>query len=276
MHVIKELLEKIRASRFNFIILLMMVTLLISVIFIKGYPRAASDNSKHIVVNDVIETINLSANSKGKVIVIDPGHGSQVDMSLEPLAPGSSKKRVKAPIGAVGSFTEVPEYKVDWDVSLKLKKLLEDKGFIVVMTKSSIDENPGGIERAELGNKANARLVVRIHADSFEDKKVYGTTILVPEAESSDRKSLSEESGRCANIILGTLENNAGVKGRGVVLRGDLTAFNWSTVPTLLIEMGFLSNESEDKLLNTEDYQNKLARAIADGIEEAVKIEWNR
>ena len=276
MHVIKEFVEKIKVSRFNFIILLMLITLMVSIIFIKGNSRAASDNSKQIIVTDVIETINLSANSEGKVIVIDPGHGSEWDMSLEPLAPGSSRKRVKSPVGAVGSFTNIPEYKVDWDVALKLKKLLEDKGFIVVMTKDSIEENPSGIERAELGNKANARLVVRIHADSFEDKRVYGTTILVPEALSDDRKSLSEESSRCANIILNKLENNAGVKGRGVVLRGDLTAFNWSNVPTLLIEMGFLSNEKEDRLLNTDDYQNKLARVIADGIEEAVKIEWNK
>lgn len=276
MYAIKEFMEKIKASKFKFIILLMMVTLLVAVVYIKGNPLAASNNSKKIVVNDVIETMNLSANSEGKIIVIDPGHGSEWDMSLEPLAPGSDKKRVKSPVGAVGEFTKVPEYKVDWDVALKLKKILEDKGFIVVMTKTSIEENPGGIERAELGNKANARLVVRIHADSFEDESVYGTTILVPEALSDDRKSLSEESSRCANIILSALVNKAGVKDRGVVLRDDLTAFNWSNVPTLLIEMGFLSNEKEDRLLNTEDYQNKLAQAIADGIEEAVKIEWNR
>lgn len=276
MHVIKEFMEKVKASKFKFIILLMMLTLLAAIVFIKGNPRAASDNSKRIVVNDVIETMNLNSNSSGKVIVIDPGHGSEWDMSLEPMAPGSDKKRVKSPVGAVGEFTKIPEYKVDWDVSLKLKKILEDKGFIVVMTKSSIKENPGGIERAELGNKSNARLVVRIHADSFEDENINGTTILVPEALSDDKKSLSEESSRCANIILSTLANGAGVKERGVVLRDDLTAFNWSNVPTLLIEMGFLSNEKEDKLLNTEDYQNKLAQAIADGIEEAVKIEWNK
>lgn len=275
MHVFKDFMEKVKASKFKFIILFMMVTLLVTLVFIKGNGGAAYGDSKKITVNDVIETMNLNANTQGKVIVIDPGHGSEWDMSLEPLAPGSSKKRVKAPVGAVGEFTKIPEYKVDWDVALKLKKILEDKGFIVVMTKSSIEENPGGIERAETGNKANARLVVRIHADSFEDEAVNGTTILVPEALSGDRKPLSEESSRCANIILNTLESDVGVKARGVVLRDDLTAFNWSNVPTLLIEMGFLSNKNEDILLNNEDHQNKLAQAIADGIEEAVKIEWN-
>lgn len=275
MHVFKDFMEKVRASSLNLIILFMMFTLLLTIIFIRSDFGKASEEPKKILVNDVIETMNLKSNNQGKVIVIDPGHGSECDMSYEPLAPGSSKKRVKAPVGAVGSFTKIPEYKVDWDVALKLKKILEDKGFIVVMTKKSIDENPGGIERAEIGNKANARLVVRIHADSFEDKDVSGTSILVPEALSDDRKSLSEESSRCANIILKSLVNKAEVKDRGVVLRDDLTAFNWSNVPTLLIEMGFLSNKNEDMLLNNESYQNKMAQAIADGIEEAVKIEWN-
>lgn len=275
MHVIKDIAEKVKASKFEFIILFIMFTLLLIIVLVRGYLKKPYEESTKIIVNDVIETMNLHSNNQDKVIVIDPGHGSTWDMSSEPLAPGSSKKRVKAPVGGVGKFTKIPEYKVDWDISLKLKSILQDKGFIVVMTKSNIEENPGGIERAEIGNKANARLVVRIHADSFEDESVSGTTILVPEALSNDRKSLCEESSRCANIVLSTMTNEAGVKGRGVVLRDDLTAFNWSNVPTLLIEMGFLSNKNEDTLLNNEDYQNKLSQAIADGIEEAVKIEWN-
>ncbi len=276
MHVINDFKEKVKASKFKLIILIMMFTLLITVVFIRSNLGMASGDPTKVIVNDVIETMNLSANSQDKIIVIDPGHGVKWDMSLEPLSPGSNKKKVKAPVGAIGDYTKIPEYKADWDVSLKLKKILEDKGFIVVMTKSDISENPGGIERAEIGNKANARLVVRIHADSFEDQSVSGTTILVPEALNDDRKELSVESSRSANIILNTLENEVGVKARGVVLREDLTAFNWSNVPTLLIEMGFLSNKNEDELLNNEDYQNKMARAIADGIEEAVKIEWNK
>lgn len=276
MHVIKDFKEKVKASKFKLIILFMMLTLLITIVFIRGSIGVASEDPTKIIVNDVIETMNLNANSQDKVIVIDPGHGVKWDMSLEPLSPGSNKKRVKSPVGAIGDHTKIPEYKVDWDVSLKLKKILEDKGFIVMMTKSDISENPGGIERAETGNKANARLVVRIHADSFEDQSVSGTSILVPEAINDDKKALSEESSRCANIILNTLENEVGLKARGVVLRKDLTAFNWSNVPTLLIEMGFLSNKNEDQLLNTQEYQNKMAQAIADGVEEAVKIEWNK
>ena len=50
------------------------------------------------------------------------------------------------------------------------------------------------------------------------------------------------------------------MKNRGVVERTDLTGFNWSKVPVILVETGFLSNPQEDKLLNSEEYQNKIAK----------------
>jgi N-acetylmuramoyl-L-alanine amidase len=272
---IKTLTEKINESKFRYAIFLLLTILFIATAVVRIYNGKAADNPQKIEVSDVIETMNLNNNNIGKVIVIDPGHGVEVNMEKEPLAPGSSKLRVKAPVGAIGVFTKTPEYQIDWDVALKLKGILENKGFTVVMTKNNIAENPSGIERAEIGNKANARLVVRIHADSFKDSSVQGTSVLAPDAIDESRKSLSSESSRCANIILNVMANKAGVKDRGVVLRDDLTAFNWSNVPTLLIEMGFLSNKDEDMMLNREEYQDKLADAIADGIEEAVKIEWN-
>jgi N-acetylmuramoyl-L-alanine amidase len=276
MFDIKTLIEKINALKFRYAIFVLLTILFIATAVVRIYNGKAANNPQKVEVNDVIETMNLHSNNAGKVIVIDPGHGVKVDMDTEPLAPGSLKKRVKAPVGAIGVFTKTPEYKIDWDVALKLKSILEEKGFTVVMTKNDMVENPSGIERAEIGNKENARLVVRIHADSFKDSSVTGTSILVPGADSGSRESLSNESSRCANMILSVMANKAGVKERGVVLRKDLTAFNWSNVPTLLIEMGFLSNKEEDMLLNQEEYQYKLASAIADGIEEALKVEWNQ
>lgn len=56
------------------------------------------------------------------------------------------------------------------------------------------------------------------------------------------------------------------MKNRGVIERSDMTGFNWSTVPVVLIEMEFLSNPQEDKNLSSEEYQDKIAKAIAKGI----------
>ncbi|MGM9933770.1 MAG: N-acetylmuramoyl-L-alanine amidase, partial [Clostridium sp.] len=46
----------------------------------------------------------------------------------------------------------------------------------------------------------------------------------------------------------------------------DMTGFNWSKVPVILVEMGFMSNPEEDKLLSDEGYQNKLAQGLCNGI----------
>ena len=61
------------------------------------------------------------------------------------------------------------------------------------------------------------------------------------------------------------------MKNRGVVQRTDLTAFNWSKVPVVLVEMGFLSNENEDKLLSNSSYQDKIAKGLFYGINKAIK-----
>ena len=56
------------------------------------------------------------------------------------------------------------------------------------------------------------------------------------------------------------------MKNRGVIERDDITGFNWSTVPVVLVEMGFLSNSDEDKLLSSNDYQEKISDALTKGI----------
>ena len=59
-----------------------------------------------------------------------------------------------------------------------------------------------------------------------------------------------------------------GAQDRGLVERSDLTGFNWSEVPVVLVEMGFLSNPEEDQKLSTEKYRKQVADGIADGAQE--------
>jgi N-acetylmuramoyl-L-alanine amidase len=59
---------------------------------------------------------------------------------------------------------------------------------------------------------------------------------------------------------------------RGTVERSDLTGFNWSKVPVVLVEMGFMSNKEEDRLLNDDSYQNKLAEGLYKGIIDVLQV----
>ncbi|MCB2299437.1 N-acetylmuramoyl-L-alanine amidase family protein [Clostridium tagluense] len=203
------------------------------------------------------------------VVVIDPGHASVTSMEKEQQAPGSNIMKIKEPGGAEGINTKTPEYLVNMGVAVKLKNLLEKKGYKIIMTKTENKQMLGNIARAKIGNTAKADLVIRIHADSNDNSVVKGASMLVP-ADSKSTKAIYKTSKRYGEIVLNNLIHGVGIKNRGVVERNDLTGFNWSVVPVILVEMGFQSNIEEDKLLSTENYQNKLSKALSEGIDKAL------
>lgn len=200
-----------------------------------------------------------------KIVVIDPGHSSNGNNGMEKQSPGSEIMKIKDPGGAQGISTRTPEYVVAMNVSLKLKSLLEQHNITVIMTKTQDSESPGNIERAEVGNNNNADLAIRIHCDSSESQSVRGASMLTP-APIGYAKDISAVSKEYGQVILNDLVFTVGMNNRGVVERSDLTGFNWSKVPVVLIEMGFMSNREEDRLLNDDSYQNKLAEGLCKGI----------
>lgn len=206
---------------------------------------------------------------KKKIVVLDPGHGNRSNLEKEPIYPGAKELKIKDGGGAEGINSKTPEHVVTMQITMKLKELLENKGYYVIMTKTTPQESPGNIERAEIGNKNNADLVIRIHADSSESSSVSGASMLVP-ASIGNAKNISGISRKYGQVVLDSLVNEVGMKNKGVVEREDLTGFNWSKVPVILAETGFLSNPKEDKLLNSEEYQNKIAKGLFNGIDKAL------
>lgn len=216
--------------------------------------------------------------SGNKVVVIDPGHGAGGNSGYELQSPDSSITKVKDGGGTEGVATGVPEYVVTLKVAEKLKTLLEQRNYTVIMTKTQASEAPGNIERAEVGNNNNADLVIRIHCDGMDNRSVTGASMLVPApvGYAANISSISTEYGQ---TILNDLVSNVGMNNRGVVERSDLTGFNWSKVPVVLVEMGFMSNATEDNLLNDDSYQNQLAQGLCNGIAHCLnkaKSGWNQ
>ena len=215
------------------------------------------------------ENKNGSKERSEMVIVIDPGHASITSGEEEPQAPGSSIMKVKEPGGAEGINTKTPEYVVNMEVAVRLEKLLQKKGYTVKMTKTEHNQMLGNIARAEVGNKALANLVIRIHADGNDDSSVTGASMLVP-TNTKNTDSIYKASKKYGEIVFKSLIKNVGMKDRGVVERDDMTGFNWSKVPVILVEMGFQSNAYEDKKLTTGTYQDKIAKALSEGIDQAL------
>ena len=199
-------------------------------------------------------------------IVIDPGHSSTGTSGNEPVSPNSSTTKLKDGLGAAGSYTNIPEHKTNMSVALLVKKELTSKGYNVILTKQDVAESKSNIERADVGNKNNADLVVRIHADSAENSSISGASMHVP-ANNEYTSSFYKISKSYGTTILNTYVDEIGIKNRGVIERNDLTGFNWSKVPVVLIEMGFLSNKEDDNFVSNTANHPKIAKAISDGID---------
>lgn len=201
------------------------------------------------------------------IICIDPGHQSKGDPKGEPIAPGSSNKKPRVSSGTAGVGTKKPEYVVNLEASMILKKLLEDKGFKVVMTREEHEVNLSNAERAEIANNSNANLAIRIHCDSLSDGGKSGATILIPSKDSKFTTAIYEESKKYAEFLSNELKSS-NVKVNGVFERADITGFNWSKVPVVILEMGFMSNWTEDRMLSDPNYQNKLMECVVNSVEE--------
>lgn len=239
---------------------------------VEGSKEVKTEVEVQVKDNPQVKTQEYKKGSKKPseiVIVIDPGHASRTSLEKEQQAPGSSIMKVKEPGGAQGINTKTPEYLVNMEVAVRLRSLLQEKGYTVIMTKTENKQMLGNIARAEVGNNANADLVIRIHADSSESSSANGASMLVP-ANNKYTGNIYNVSKKYGAVVLNNLIEDIGMKNRGVVARDDMTGFNWSKVPVILVEMGFQSNPFEDKLLASSSYQDKLAKSLSEGIHKAL------
>ena len=214
---------------------------------------------------------NEKINDNNKYLIfIDPGHQAKGDQNPEPIGPGSPYQKARVSSGTEGIATKKPEYILNLEASIVLKHILEGKGYTVMMSRETHDVNISNSERAIMANKKNADLAIRIHADSLDNSSKTGASILIPEEGGKYTAPIFEESNDCAGFIKTNMQN-AGIGLNGIFQRGDLTGFNWSKVPVVLIEMGFMSNYNEDQMMSNPDYQKKLMQSVADGVEEYFK-----
>ncbi|MGL5085965.1 MAG: N-acetylmuramoyl-L-alanine amidase family protein, partial [Clostridium sp.] len=183
------------------------------------------------------ENLEQQANQEKKIVIcIDPGHQEKGDNKSEPISPGSGQRKARVSSGTAGVRTKKAEYIVNLEASMILKEILEAKGYNVVMTRETHNISISNAERAEVANKCNADLTIRIHCDSLNDSGKTGSTILVPSKNGQNTKSIFEASNKYAKILEKNLKAS-GIKVNGVFERSDITGFNWSQVPVVIFEM---------------------------------------
>lgn len=206
---------------------------------------------------DVIKNVQNIASTD--VIVIDPGHGG-ID-------------------GGAESDNGFTEKNINLAISKQLEALAKADGWNVVMTRTediSLGQDEKGtirtkktkdlLERKRIISEIKPIATVSIHLNSFkEDRSVHGAQVFYPSG--SESNSVISESKRLAEIVQESVSkgiddgtNRTALSKKGVLILKNPVA------PIIIVECGFLSNSAEAKLLNSEEYQEKLARYIYEGI----------
>ena len=197
----------------------------------------------------------------GVKIGIDPGHQAHGNSAQEAVAPGSSETKAKVSSGTYGRFTGVPEYEVNLDVSLQLRDALEALGCEVYMTRETNDVDISNQERAIMMNELGVDLVLRIHCNGSTNKSAQGIGLYIRKTGTN-----ADACMRAAEALLPAMVEATGAESDGIFRRDTYTGLNWSEVPSILVEMGFMTNEEEDHKLNDPAYQQLLVQGMVEGI----------
>jgi len=206
---------------------------LVAVLFFSGY-KSYLENSVNAVSLPVAK----------KVIVIDPGHGG-----FDPGKTGTNGENEKV---------------INLKISQRLQEYLEQSGSYVILTRETDEaladsKNADLKKRKEIANESEADILVSIHQNSFPKMSAKGAQVFYYNS-SAKGKMLAQ----CIQESICTLADSSNQ--RQIKANTDYYVLRTSKVPAVIVECGFLSNTEEEKKLNTEEYQEKMAWAIYNGI----------
>jgi N-acetylmuramoyl-L-alanine amidase len=187
----------------------------------------------------------------GPTVVIDVGHG------------GTDR-------GARGHIPYCEEKKICLLTARLVRQYLDQLGYHVVMTRNT-DAFVSLPRRVELASQAQANIFVSIHYNSSRATEAQGVEVFF--CDSKENKTRTSASRKLADAILGRVIRRTSAHSRGVK-KGNFYVIRETSMPAVLVEGGFISNPDERALLKSRDYQERIARGIADGIDQYFKARW--
>lgn len=170
-------------------------------------------------------------------VVIDPGHGG--------WEPGAENGKIH-------------EKDITLAISLEIEKVLIEKNIDYYMIRNN-DTYYSLEDRVRIANEKSCRLFVSIHNNAFKDAS-QGGILTIYNPSSSTGKDFAE--------IMQSKISDIGMQNRNIMPRPDLYVLRYTNMPSLLLEIGFISNKSDLKLLTDTEFQKKCAKQVVLGIEE--------
>ncbi len=234
-------------------------------------PDSQGETQSQAETETETETQSETEENSQYVIVIDPGHQRHSNRDLEPLGPGSSEMKKKVSSGTKGCVTDAWEYELNLTVSLMVRDALEEKGYTVIMTRTTHDVDISNVERAKIANEANADAFIRIHANGVDDSSKVGAFTICQTKENPYNGDLYSKSRSLSECVLDGFIESTGATREDIWETDTMTGINWCEVPVTILEMGYMSNPDEDRLMQTAEYQKKMADGIVSGIETYLK-----
>lgn len=223
------------------------------------------DGNVYYVASRYLKEKSDSAN--GYLVVIDAGHQKRGNSEKEPVGPGASEMKVKVTGGTTGCVSGWAEYELNLAVALKLEEELLDRGYEVIMVRTTHDVDMSNSERAQVANDAGADVFIRIHANGSENASVNGAMTICQTSSNPYNSAYYQDSKALATYVLEELVNATGCKKQYVWETDTMSGINWCQVPVTIVEMGYMTNPEEDARMATEEYQEMLAVGMANGID---------
>ena len=217
------------------------------------------DNNRYYVGADGawVKDASRDKNTK-RAIFLDPGHGGSDSGAVE---------------------NGVREKDLTLSVYNKVSSRLASLGY-TVLTSRNTDKDVGLVSRADQANKSNADMFLSIHFNAGGRGTAYGIETYYykheqgyePEINKDNHNSPEriEKSRKLANKIQQNLLYKTGAYDRGVK-RASFAVLRETSIPSILVELGFIDNQEEVNKIKTNEYQEKLADGIVDGIVEYYK-----
>lgn len=212
--------------------------------------------------------VDREGSEKGIVVAIDAGHQRQQNKDKEPLGPGSSTMKQKVSSGTSGVATGLNEYVLNLDVSLQLAQELIQRGYAVYMVRTTHEVNISNAERAQMAAENDADILIRVHANGDSDPSMNGALMIAPTNQNPYlSEELISESQRLSLIMLDEFCAATGARKLFVYKVDNMTGINWATIPVTIVEMGYMSNPTEDRLMASASYQAKMVQGMANGVD---------